>query len=181
MHRSCKISGLADALTERGIVRPSPIQQLAMPKLAQGCLATERCIGLYYRYINVVCIWCIHVFQRKKHAQKKTIHWNCMGMLQTNPFSYPLKWTMEMANYIIVMKLIVYIYIYISSKYRLTKLATFRMAQPFPPRSRRWAYHRPCAHRGWEDLGLSPADAGETSAAWANWGIHKWNIIYGGF
>ena len=71
MHRSCKISGLADALTERGIVRPSPIQQLAMPKLAQGCLATERCIGLYYRYINVVCIWCIHVFQRKKHAQKK--------------------------------------------------------------------------------------------------------------
>ena len=30
--------GLADALTERGIVTPSPIQHLAMPKLAKGLL-----------------------------------------------------------------------------------------------------------------------------------------------
>ena len=38
--------GLADALTERGIVTPSPIQHLAMPKLAKGLLKNH---GIYNR------------------------------------------------------------------------------------------------------------------------------------
>ena len=33
--------GLADALTERGIVTPSPIQELVMPKLSKG---SARCV-----------------------------------------------------------------------------------------------------------------------------------------
>ena len=173
MHRSCKISGLADALTERGIVSPSPIQQLVMPKLAQGCLASERCIGLYYRYIMWYVYGASMFFSVTIMRKKKAIHCNCMGVASDIHFFTPLKWTMEMANYIIVMKL-TYIYIYQNIDSQNWQL--FAWPSHSLLGSRRWAYHRPCTHRGWEDLGLSPADAGETSAAWANWGIHKRNM-----
>ena len=71
-------------------------------------------------------------FSVKNMRKKKTIHWNCMGMLQTNPFSYPLKWTMEMANYIIVMKLIVYIYIYIFIKISTHKIGNISHGPAIP-------------------------------------------------
>ena len=88
MHRSCKISGLADALTERGIVSPSPIQQLVMPKLAQGCLASERCIGLYYRYIMWYVYGASMFFSVTIKRKKKAIHCNCMGVLQTSQMDH---------------------------------------------------------------------------------------------
>ena len=136
MHRSCKISGLADALTERGIVSPSPIQQLVMPKLAQGCLASERCIGLYYRYImwyvyGASMFFSVTIMRKKKRSI--VIAWGCFR----HPFFYPTQMDHGDGKLYYSYEIDIYIYIIYISKYRLTKLATFRMAQPFPPRSRR--------------------------------------------